>query len=847
MIRVRPSFLTAAVAGLVVLLALGAGALEPAPPSVRLALAFVALVLLPGEGWRRAIGAPAPGGALFGLGAALGYGVAWTGLAVLTTRMLGLPFTVLAAYGAPWTLVPWLVAGFTAPRTPPPAFPALPRAATVAIVLAALLAGVHLARLGTPVAYFTDSPDHIGTVRRMAASGDAFPVDAFFRDAGANGADPRKGLWHAAVALVCRVSHVDPLPAWRGLAALLAPLFVLNAAAFAWWLGGPLAAAVGAWALLLTYGGGLGTQYLREAVFATKLADQLALGAAALLFVDLERRTRRTRLAVVALMLGTIVAHVFGAIQFAIAFGALGAGLLLRERGFTPIVRRIAVTALAGIAVALPYLLWRAQQSYAPSNIIHTEPQGLLELAPGAIVVSYGVLWDWLGPAWVLFPCSLVAWWAARGRTAALYLSGVTIAVFALLFVPPVVAVLQPRLGYLLMRFPWLLPTSAAVAFMVVVARDAWRARRRGVAIAASALVAWVALPLMRDAVHAFVSTDEVRRHEATASVEQWGDALAWMDRHLPAGTVVLSDPATSYSVPMLTRHWVTALVDQHSSPNDSLALDRILDARDALDPYAPWTRTAEVVRRWGATAIVVNGRWERAPDLDYWAPDADWASAVEARLARAPQAFTCVWSHDRFSVWTIDRTALDALADGATPRPFVRALLVGDREQRLVGTVPVPALVSASFAARELAHGDTLQGRFEWHAAMPLRAGAYRVAVRFDRALPAGTPQAPRAVSKLWRKLVERVRHERYRFREDHLPVDGAYGVDRWVSGEVVQDTFRIVVPADVAPGDYTIKVAMTRDAHYPNLRLRDMTSDDDVLDGLPVGMLRVRAPGGH
>jgi hypothetical protein len=50
----------------------------------------------------------------------------------------------------------------------------------------------------------------------------------------------------------------------------------------------------------------------------------------------------------------------------------------------------------------------------------------------------------------------------------------------------------------------------------------------------------------------------------------------------------------------MLTRHWVTALVDQHSSPNDPHALDRILDARDALDPYASWARTAEVVRRWG-------------------------------------------------------------------------------------------------------------------------------------------------------------------------------------------------------------------------------------------------------
>ena len=72
------------------------------------------------------------------------------------------------------------------------------------------------------------------------------------------------------MALVCALSHTDPLPAWRLLAALLAPLFVLNAAAFASLLGGGFAAAAGAWGLLLTYGGGLGSQYLREAVFATK-------------------------------------------------------------------------------------------------------------------------------------------------------------------------------------------------------------------------------------------------------------------------------------------------------------------------------------------------------------------------------------------------------------------------------------------------------------------------------------------------------------------------------------------------------------------------------------------------
>ena len=38
-----------------------------------------------------------------------------------------------------------------------------------------------------------------------------------------------------------------------------------------------------------------------------------------------------------------------------------------------------------------------------------------------------------------------------------------------------------------------------------------------------------------------------------------------------------------------------------------------------------------------------------------------------------------------------------------------------------------------------------------------------------------------------------------------------------------------------------------MTRQPHYPNLRLLDLTSDDDMLDGMPIGTLRIRASGGH
>ncbi len=598
----RPVALALALANVTLPFLLVSGALAGLPDGLRLALAFAALVLLPGHALLAATRALPPGGPWLASGWALGFGVLWMGLQVLATRMAGVPFTLLSPWAGATAVLPWALALWRA-RDDDSEEPALSRAALVAVLLAALVAAVHCARLGTPVSYYTDSPDHIGTVRRMLASGDAFPTDAFFRDAGAAGADPRKGLWHPIVALIAKTAAVDPLPAWRLLAALLAPLFVLNAAAFAFELGGSAAAAIGAWALLLTYGGSLAAPYLREAVFATKLADQLALATATAVLADLRRRSASSRVASVGLALGATAAHVFAAMQFAVVFGAMWVGTLVRDRSLSRDAKRLFGTALALGAACLPYLLWRARLSYAPNNIIHTEPQGLLTLWDGATIVSYGVLWDWLGTAWLLFPLSWWAWSRQAKRPAVLYLLTTSLAAALLMFCPPVVSVLRPKLGYLTMRFVWLLPLAGALAFAVT---ESWRALRSGSTasrvrggVSFAGVLFLVHLPLL-DAVHVLGRPRDALAAQARTSVARWGEALRWMDRELPAGSVVLSDPATSYSIPMMTRHWVATLVDQHSSPNDSLGLARILDARDALDPWGTWERTREVTKRLG-------------------------------------------------------------------------------------------------------------------------------------------------------------------------------------------------------------------------------------------------------
>ena len=158
-----------------------------------------------------------------------------------------------------------------------------------------------------------------------------------------------------------------------------------------------------------------------------------------------------------------------------------------------------------------------------------------------------------------------------------------------------------------------------------------------------------------------------------------------------------------------------------------------------------------------------------------------------------------------------------------------------------------MPVLRGFALSRTVASRGDTLNGVIAWQAPLRLAPGSYRVAMRFDRALPADVRSAPAWLSKPWRKLVERAHHERYRFRADHLPANGDYGVDAWGRHEVVRDSFEFVVPEDVAPGDYEVQVTMTHQPHYPNTRLSDWFMDDDFLRGVPVGRLQIRVPNGE
>jgi len=74
--------------------------------------------------------------------------------------------------------------------------------------------------------------------------------------------------------------------------------------------------------------------------------------------------------------------------------------------------------------------------------------------------------------------------------------------------------------------------------------------------------------------------------------------------------------------------------------------------------------------------------------------------------------------------------------------------------------------------------------------------------------------------------------------FQQDHEPVGGAYPTGQWAPGDIVRETFLVIVPPDAPPGAYEVVVGVWDPA--TGVRLPVTGSDGDAVK---VGTLAVRS----
>lgn len=824
--------------------AVAAGA--PLPLLVRLAVVVIATTFWPGAMLLRfffvdrEIEAPGRVAASFVLGLGLACAVAWA------AHAFGFDYAV-----ALW-LLPLLGLGLACVRPSRPIERPEPRSMlpwtllTMWVVVVTALVG----SLGAPLMTDTDSPDHIGTIRRIAETRVVFPTDAFFVDAGPHGADPRKGLYHAWVAMVVRGGQVDPVEAWRWLPALLVPVFVVAVATFTLAVTrSRMGALVAAVLFPLLFGGGLGGTELRETVYSTRVGEIAALLSAAALVRYVEHGGWRRLLFWVALAWTALAVHVWYALYFALAFGVYALGTVLVRRD-SATLRRFAL-AFGGLAgPGLPYLLFRSAQSYGPQNEIHTEPQGLFFLSDRLFTVDPQALWSWNGFGLVIALLAAPWLWSRRHTsTGAIYLALVPWAVVGIVLNPFVLPLAHARLGYLTMRLIWIVPVIPILATIITTLGE--KAVRgsggtRAWAMAGLAAFSLWLLPPIGQAVSLVTERPRLVAQEAARGPAPWNDVLAWLRTSYPGPRVLAADPATSYSIPAYSGHYVMAFLDQHSSPNDPRALERILAARDILSPFVDLRTTLELLRAWKVDAVVVNQRFSEPVSTDYWSISPDLYAPMRDKFESHPRWFRPVFTAPGADVYELTPAAKSGPLPATRPRELPAAMAGatppagrGIRDGNFI-------LHGATTDRATYVLGDTLHLTSFWSAASgrKLRPGSYTVYVRLDGDEPRGFGYAE-AWQKPYRKLVERLSGRKWRLRGSHRVLEGVWSPDQWRNSEIVADSMQILLPADLAPGAYEVRVKMLRLPHYPNTRLRDYLSDDDQLNGARVGTVRIAGAG--
>jgi len=685
-----------------------------------------------------------------------------------------------------------------------------------------------------------DSLDHIGYVRQVESENSLVPQGVLaqpvaFRGAAAPGggeatkADPRKGTIHAIVALASRLSQADPVDAWRALPAVM---FALAFLAFAWFCVSFLphpGLVYACAALFLLFQGGIGVLHGRE--FANSQGVWLVY-----YWVLVPMTLRQVTAFDVAKLAALLIVFAGGALMHvgvAVHFLVLLATLLVFHRWLGLDRRAVVVTCAWGAFVAAVVLSWKLLTAAGAGNEIHAHAQGLMYVGRWFVVSPVEVLRQnglvfFGGLAIVPF----LFFFARKYPSARRQLAFAAIP-FAVCFIPPLAPALYDVATYMLFRTLLNVPAFAVVTatfFWVAV----WARRRGWVARVAAVLVlvVWAKVFLV-PGVGAFERAYAAYQSERSdqSIVQRYEDVILFL-RSRPDGSVVLSDPKTSYLLSAVTDHRVVAVLGQHGNPNDPRAYDRLAAVRDVLSPFVLHSITAEACEQWGVDFVVVNGRLgDAAPGfLDDWT--GSMYAATRAKLMALPTRFRPVFETDDMTVFLYYPGSIPA--DTWLPeRMPLRFQAAGLRRCSVRAPDEAFYISEVDVSPKRALPGETLLVRFGYEMQDMVPFGRpYVVYVRFDHESIAHD-EGGYPMEKQVRRWRERKDGRLLRYRANHRPFGGIFQADRWPVGVVFYDFFEVKLPSTLEPGTYHVEFSIEQETLLPNFALRDFFYNRDHYSG--------------
>lgn len=690
---------------------------------------------------------------------------------------------------------------------------------------------------GPPTHIQADTIDHAAYVNEVARTGQAFPHTAFYKDPGANGADLRKGLLHALMGVFERHLGASAIAIFAFLAG--AQLVILSLAVYAAtrrMAGGSRAVAIASGALfVLCVDGGVGSKVVRMGFYPNHfgLAPLVMFIAAATGY--LVRPSRR------ALVLCGVFAFTAAAVhvQF-VVFTAAAAAVMVVWKACSPCerwgehLRRALSASLVGGAAILPYVVYRVATGYQ-TNPLHTEVQGAMFVGGGLFVVDPVRVADWMG--WLglgAFAGAVALWRHRRGASVVGYPIAALLTVLLVILNPLVLPVAFRALSYVVTRLGMIAPTYMTGGVLLAGAlgldrRFAGGGQRwwRRVAVVLTAVAVLSGAARVVENRHVITGNSAA---EARVSLQRWEHDIRAVTAGLPDGSVIASDPVTSYFVSAVTPYYVLCTLDQHAPPNDRLAGARMAAARDIFSPYTSPVEKTRVMAEWGVDYVLVNEDIPRGLVLNYWTLGPDLARRARRTFRDLDGAFVRVATSGSLTLFR--RTHLRVRQVG-TEVPVVHAAPAGAR--RIDKPSGEATLVAARLGATQVGRGDRLHVDLYWSRHAPAPAGTYVVALRFDHT----GHLAP--FGKVGRKIKERLDGVLYRYRTNHIIQRGFYGPDAWPSDAVVIDSTTVRIPTTLAPGEYSVQARLMREAPAPNTDLGSYFFDRDIYSGVEIGRLEI------
>jgi hypothetical protein len=708
----------------------------------------------------------------------------------------------------------------------------------VAVVLAAVTL-IHPPRMD----YSQDAYDHIGYVRHIEAENSLSPGGVLASPVGVDiserPADPRKGTFHAVTALTVRLAGADPVGALRMLTVFLFPLAFLNFTLFCAtflprrWLAVPCAA------IFLLFQGGIGFKFPNTAAYGQNLSLLFYWMLVPLSFEYLESSNRKKLVGVLLMFAGGAFIHAGVVLHFFI----LLATLVIFQRPLDLPGRSVLKLCLWGVLVAGIAAGWKLLISHGEGNPIHLHPQGLLYLGKNQFVLSPVVV---LGRDGLVFWGGLLAAplfvFAAKRNEHARRLLVFAVIPLVICFTPFLTPLLFKVATYMTFRSVLNVPVFAlvVVAFWGMMA---W-ARRGGTikkVFSAAILAAWSWF-FLSPSIGAFFAEAakelEGPKNESFSN-EHYGELLDFMDK-IPGGTVVLSDPVTSYWLSAATDLRVVAVLGQHGAPNDAYAMDRLKNCRDVLSPYSLRSHAVEACDRYGVAYVVLNGRLRTNPNdfLVNW--DRDLFDMTRKKLDPVEERFRVVFEANdivvyryypgpvKNNLWSPEFPAVSFDA-GDVSRCRVKA--PGNLfELRYVGLSP-----------QRILPGETIQLTMGYDKP---DVSAYSLSpivhVRFDHeSIVSASPGLPG--EKYVRRYRDRAEGNTGRFRYDHRPFDGLYTPDVWPIGRTFYEFVSIKLPPTLRPGMYNVEFKIVTDVLLENYSIRDFLFNRDHYSGVSCLTLEV------